>query len=197
MIGAGAASARDMADEIGRLDILGGPEAQHCTVSLVAPGVLVTARHCLPLDPRRQLNALLGYDRGAFRRLVRSVAGDWKRLPLRDLAVLCDTGLDGGLDLSGVPIEGMPVTPRGYGTPRLHELSARRCHVLTPPAVGLVYMDCTVSQGMSGGPLLAGRRIVGTIIAQGPDHGIAERLDAETLAAACPERIRAEAPSRP
>lgn len=197
MIGAGATTAQDVAGQIGRLNILGGPETQHCTVALVAPGVLVTARHCLPLDPERQVNALLGYDRGAFRRLVRSLAGDWKRLPLRDLALLCDSGLEGGLTLAPSPTQGMDVTPRGYGTPRLHELSARRCRVLTPPAVGLVYMDCTVSHGMSGGPLLAGRRIVGTIIARGPDHGIAERLDAETLAAACPERVTAAMPSLP
>lgn len=161
------------------------------------PGILVTARHCLPASPRDEVNVLLGYDRGSFTRHVVSRAGDWVRPRLRDLAFLCETGLTGGLTLAPPARIGARVTPRGYGAPAVHVLGARRCHIVKPPTLGLIHLDCSVTRGMSGGPVLAKGGIVGTVIARGDSYAVAETLDRPTLAAACPARLTGEDPSSP
>ena len=59
---------------IGRLNHAGYKRLQHCTATLVAPQVALTALHCLVHGDVLEMHLLLGYDRGSWHEHLRPVA---------------------------------------------------------------------------------------------------------------------------
>jgi protease YdgD len=176
---------------IGRLNYAGFSERQHCTATLVAPNVALTARHCLVEDEVPEMHVLLGYDGDDWREHLRPVAALSPASP-GDLALLC---LDKPSSAEPVPLADRPadrgetVLVIGYGRPNVYAANRTSCQIVNVDGQGAFLLDCLLTPGTSGAPVLratdAGYEIVGVVSGTNGAGSIGFRLDDDDELAAC------------
>lgn len=150
----------------------------------------MTAAHCLDgLEPD-QVHLLLGYDRGGWQQHLRA-DGFWRSPDGKDLAALCLTEPARAAPLAvtaGEVAPGEELSVLGYGLPSVHLLSRRDCPVnAVSPRDGVV-LDCPVSKGTSGGPVLSrtSEEVVAVISATTREQSIAVPMPPLDVNALCP-----------
>jgi protease YdgD len=174
---------------VGRLNIAG---TWFCTATLIAPDVIVTAAHCLfhPLTGARvrdgALRFVAGYrvrDRGVLRRVTRTVIDSGFAFEAR--ATYAGVGADLALALLSRPVpEGVGALPTAafeagggplaivsYAQDRPHAPSIESPCAIVERTGPVVALDCAVTYGSSGSPLLQAEgeamRLVGVVSAIG------------------------------
>jgi protease YdgD len=162
---------------IGKVNFAGFDERQSCTGSAIGPKELLTAAHCLynartpahQLLPAGSIHFLLGFSRGEYRThrvgaryaVSPKFEYDNKKAAGDDWAVIY---VDEPFPSDIRPLRlattrswpGTLVETAGYSTYRSQVMTAdKHCHVTAVSADGkLVFNDCIVRHGNSGGPLL-------------------------------------------
>lgn len=178
---------------VGRLNVAGFRERRHCTATLVAPDVALTALHCLRafgygavgvVEPS-EVHFLPGYARGRFADHLRGVAFE----PIGAEAVL--VRLDHRSSVPPLPIDPAPVAPgaplyqAGYSADRGQVLTVDPLCTRLPPPSGPWRHDCVAVHGDSGGPILHdtpdGPAMVAVHVGNAVDAGIAEPLAGRAL----------------
>ena len=184
---------------IGRLNHAAYRSHQHCTATLVAPQVAVTALHCLVPSDVPNMHLLLGYDRGIWNEHLQPVTAISASSP-GDIALLC---FDKPSKAEPVPTAVQPldrgetVLVVGYGTPRVQVANHTACRVVDFDKQGVILLDCPLTSGASGGPVLreteAGREVIGVISASNSTASIAYRFFGGDVAAACNRALHSKA----
>jgi len=150
------AVADDLDLAIGRLNYAGFDDKQHCTATLVAPRTALTARHCLVDGEIPEMHVLLGYDRGEWAEHLRPVTAVSAASQV-DIALLC---LDERSAAASIAIAERPAVPGetllviGYGRPNVHVANRTACRVLYIASEGAMQLDCALTPGASGAPVL-------------------------------------------
>ncbi len=143
-------------ESIGRLNYAGYKKRQHCTAFLVAPQIAMTAAHCVEGLQADEVHLLLGYDRGSWREHLRATRF-WLSPDGEDLAALCLARPASAppLDLRVEAAErDQRLSVLGYGLPGVHRMSRKDCRVKAISPGGALILDCPVTKGTSGGPVL-------------------------------------------
>lgn len=150
---------------IGRLNVAGYRIRRHCTATLVAPDLILTAHHCVnPIgkgdwaEPGN-VHFLAGYARGAFT-AHRTASG---YIPLGTDSAL--VRLSAPIDLPAIPIYDGPLPARGaalaqagYSGDKGHVLTVDpSCSFLGTRPGGRWRHNCEAVSGDSGSPLLIDR----------------------------------------
>jgi len=177
---------------VGRLNVAGFRVRRHCTATLVAPDLALTARHCLRgfrgedwVAPDL-VHFLPGFSRGGYVEHRQAVGYD----PVGDEAVL--VRLDGRVNVEPVPIAAPGTQPgtalfeAGYSSDRGQVLTVDpACRFLGWSREGLWRHDCEAIGGDSGAPILvdtgAGLAVAAIHIGRRGTDGLAEPLDADRL----------------
>ncbi len=181
---------------IGRLNVAGYRIRRHCTGTLVAPDLVLTAHHCLNpigdgdwVDPGK-VHFLAGYARGEFM-AHRTAAGF---IPLGPDSAL--VRLSAPIDLPAIPIydgplpaSGAALAQAGYSGDRGHVLTVDpACSFLGTRSGGQWRHDCEAVSGDSGSPLLidrpGGLSIAAIHVGRIDGTGDAEPVSAAQIAAA-------------
>ena len=176
---------------IGRLNHAGYKHLQHCTATLVAPQVAVTALHCLVPSDVPNMHLLLGYDRGSWNEHLQPVTAVSASSPC-DIAILC---LDRPSTVEPVPTavrpadRGEAVLVVGYGKPRVQVANHTACRVVDFDEQGVFQLDCPLTSGASGAPVLreteTGYEIIGIVSATNSTRSVAYWFGGEDGVAAC------------
>lgn len=165
---------------VGRVNHAGYNRHSHCTGFLVEGGHLVTAAHCMP-SAERAVHYLAGYDRGQFLRHVERPRSRFRKVPGRDIAVLCNADADqSGRRVSSHLLQpAQTVQVLGYAAPRSQVLQSKSCEVIRTSERS-IQIGCPLSPGNSGGPVIAAAggqpSVVGVVSATSLHSGIAHRL---------------------
>lgn len=174
---------------IGRLNHAGFKSRSHCTGFVMIDGPLVTAAHCVPNIAQDQVHVLLGYESGTSEQHLRTPAKSYRQVPQQDIATLCgyensSHGFSSGQTLLE---EGMKVTVRGYGAPRVHVLQKTRCMITSLSQKNFVRLDCDLPPGTSGAPVTIEntRDIIGVVSASSSRGALVSKLDIRTLKHLC------------
>lgn len=173
---------------VGRLNVAGYRLRRHCTATLVAPDLALTARHCLGgfrgeewVAPEL-VHFLPGYSRGGYLEHRQAVG----YLPVGDEAVL--VRLDGRAKVTPIPIAESGTAPgtalfeAGYSGDKGQVLTVDpACRFLGWSSDGLWNHDCEAIGGDSGAPILvdtgAGLAVAAIHIGRRGNVGLAEPLD--------------------
>ncbi len=116
----------------------------------------MTAAHCIEGLQPDQVHLLLGYDRGGWREHLRTTHF-WLSPDGEDLAALClaQPASAAPLAMRAVSAErNQALTVLGYGLPGVHRMSRRDCRAKAVSPGGALILDCPVTKGTSGGPVL-------------------------------------------
>ncbi len=180
---------------IGRFNHAGFSQAQHCTVTLIGERMAVSARHCLINGDVTEMHLLLGYDRGEWLEHLRPLSAMTPD-PSADIAVLCLNSASTAepIDVASHPAAiGEEVRAVGYGRPTVHVANETICHVTAVYDGGAIELDCPLSPGASGAPVLRAANgsyeIVGIVSSTSSTGSLAYRFDDESNLAnlqACP-----------
>lgn len=162
---------------IGKVNFAGFDERQSCTGSVIGPKELLTAAHCLynartpahQLLPAGSIHFLLGFSRGEYR--THRVGARYAVSPKFEYDNKKTAGDDWAVIYVDEPFPsdirplrlattrswpGTLVETAGYSTYQSEVMTAdKHCHVTAVSADGkLVFNDCIIRRGNSGGPLL-------------------------------------------
>jgi len=177
---------------IGRLNVAGFRIRRHCTATLVAPDLALTARHCLSgfrgeawVAPEL-VHFLPGYSRGGYIEHHQAVGYE----PIGDEAVL--VRLSGRVKIRPVPIAERGTVPgtalfeAGYSRDKGQVLTVDpACRFLGWSSDGLWNHDCEAIGGDSGAPILvdtgAGLAVAAIHVGRRGTVGIAEPLDPDRM----------------
>jgi V8-like Glu-specific endopeptidase len=187
---------------IGRLNHAGYKHLQHCTATLVAPQVAVTALHCIVPNDVPNMHLLVGYNRGSWHDHLQPVTAVSASSP-GDIAILC---LDRPSTVEPVRIADHPadlgerVLVVGYGKPRVQIANRKACRVSDLDETGEFQLDCPLTSGTSGAPVLretgTGYEIIGIVSATNSTRSVAYWFVGEDVAAACNPALRNNASDR-
>ncbi len=187
---------------VARLNVSG---QGHCTATLIASDLALTAAHCL--DPRGaaervapgRVHALAGWRKGRlsahYRAVALATAPDWAPgLIALDAALIRLSVVSGRpetvtpIPVAPPPAPGAALSILSYGRDRPEMLSREADCRLVGREGGLLITDCEATPGVSGAPLLAetatGRALVGVVVAAGAARPPATRGPALAVAAA-------------
>lgn len=184
---------------VGRLNVAG---QGHCTGTLIAPDLVVTAAHCLILRTgavirARRLHFLPGWRMGAFAAHLRGTAlampPDYAAAPrYADDIALVRVRPAGGSPPAPAPLPvsedrvraGLAVAALSYGRDRAEALSMQADCRIGARRGPLLWTNCEAVPGVSGAPLLRrgpqGAELVGVLVAGGDEGPLA--ASSETLA---------------
>jgi len=174
---------------VGRLNVAAN---RHCTATLIAPDIALTAAHCLfnPLTGRRAPAAEMKFVIGQWRDGYAALRGVAATAIPADYAFARDVALSAvGSDVAllrldaPVPAETVAAIPPGeiasagpydivaYGRDRAYAPSLREGCALVGNDGAVVALGCAVTFGVSGAPVLApdGSRVVAVVSAKGAD----------------------------
>lgn len=173
---------------VGRLNVAGFRIRRHCTATLVAPDLALTARHCIAglrgeewVAPEL-VHFLPGYARGAYLEHRQAVGF----LSVGTEAVL--VRLDAPVEIVPIPVADRGTQPgtalfeAGYSSDKGHVLTVDpACRFLGWSTDGLWHHDCEAISGDSGAPILvdtgAGLAVAAIHIGRRGGVGLAEPLD--------------------
>lgn len=177
---------------VGRLNVAGFRIRRHCTATLVAPDLALTARHCLGgfrgeewVAPE-QVHFLPGYSRGGYLEHRQAVG----YVPVGAEAVL--VRLDGRATVTPIPIAEAGAVPgtalfeAGYSRDKGHVLTVDPvCRFLGWSEDGLWQHDCEAIGGDSGAPILVdtatGLAVAAIHVGRRGGVGLAEPLDPDRM----------------
>lgn len=177
---------------VGRLNVAGFRARRHCTATLVAPDLALTARHCLGgflgeewVAPE-QVHFLPGYTRGQYVEHRRAIG--YERVGTEAVLVR----LDGPVPVTPIPVArertepGAALFEAGYSRDKDQVLTVDpACRFLGWSSDGLWRHDCEAISGDSGAPILVdtgeGLAIVAIHIGHRGAVGIAEPLNPVVL----------------
>lgn len=178
-------------DHVARLNHAGFKSRAHCTAFLSAAGDIVTAAHCVPDVPDDTVHILLGYDRGEMAQHLKAPGEAYRRMPQRDLAVMCRHSPPGsGLALEASdPVKGTEVLVRGYGAPKVHVLQESNCAVSEIFRGGRAALDCPLPAGTSGAPVMDAQseKVIGVVSSSGTNRSLIVVLEPGMLKSLCAE----------
>ncbi|MEQ9331345.1 trypsin-like peptidase domain-containing protein [Thalassobaculum sp.] len=177
---------------VGRLNVAGFRIRRHCTATLVAPDLALTARHCLGGFRGEEwvapdlVHFLPGYSRGGYIEHRQAVGYE----PVGNEAVL--VRLDGPAMIASVPIARRGTVPgtalfqAGYSRDKGQVLTVDpACRFLGWSDDGLWNHDCEAIGGDSGAPILidtgAGLAVAAIHVGRRGSVGLAEPLDPERM----------------
>ena len=192
---------------IGRVNFAGVEMRSHCTGTMIAERVALTAAHCLYNEARARwivpqaLRFAAGYQRGesvAVSPVARYVIApaldaprrDWRHDPAQDWALLVledPIGRETGVAVLD-PAPG-PLSLAGYAGLRPHVLSiADDCETAPGQAAGAIVTGCAAMMGDSGGPIFVRKgdtlHLAGLLSAVAPDPSGVRSIAAPTNAIA-------------
>jgi len=177
---------------VGRLNVAGFRARRHCTATLVADDLALTARHCLAgflgqewVAPS-QVHFLPGYAHGSYIDHRRAIGFEL----VGDEAVL--VRLSGVASMAPIPVASQKTTPgmalfeAGYSGDRGQVLTVDpACRFLGWSQDGLWRHDCRAIGGDSGAPILVdtgdGLAVAAIHVGRRDGVGLAEPLDAPRL----------------
>ena len=168
---------------VGRLNIAG---RRFCTATLIAPDVVVTAAHCLfhPVSqarvPVEELTFVAGLrlgEKAAVRKVSKAVTqpefgfeGIADAAGVRaDLAVLAlkrPVPEEAAAAFGTAELEVGPLVVVSYARDRAHAPSTEACSIEVVFG-GVAALDCAVTPGASGAPVLQDGKVVGVVSAMG------------------------------
>ena len=158
----------------------------------------MTALHCLVRGKVPEMHLLLGYDRGQWREHLqpdRAASTD----AARDIATLClgKTSTARPVPLATRPPKrGETVLVVGYGKPRVQIANRKTCRVTATGKNGAFQLDCPVTRGTSGAPVLrktgTGHEMLGILSATSKSRSLAYRVRKTDGAASCESTKRAK-----
>ena len=176
-------------DHVARLNHAGFKSRAHCTAFSSTAGDIVTAAHCVPDVPEDTVHILLGYERGEMAHHLKAPGKAYRRMPQRDLAVMCGHRPPGsGLALeTSDPVKGTEVLVRGYGAPKVHVLQERTCAVSEIFPGGMAAMDCPLPAGTSGAPVMNAQseKVIGVVSSSGTNRSLIGVLEPGLLKSLC------------
>lgn len=173
---------------VGRLNVAGFRIRRHCTATLVAPDLALTARHCLGgfrgeawVAPEL-VHFLPGYSRGGYMEHLQAIEYEL----VGSEAVL--VRLDGPAKAPPIPVADRDTAPgtalfeAGYSRDKGHVLTVDpACRFLGWSSDGLWHHDCEAIGGDSGAPILvdtgAGLAVAAIHVGRRDGVGLAEPLD--------------------
>lgn len=176
-------------EHIARLNHAGLKARSHCTAFLNRAGGIVTAAHCLPDVPDDIVHVLLSYERGKTAQHLKAPGKAYRRIPQRDLAVLCpDRASSSGLEFeSSPPTRGTKVLVRGYGVPKVHVLQQKQCVLSKLFSGKFAELNCSLPAGTSGGPVIDAQseKVIGVVSSSGKNRSLIALVDPGILQSLC------------
>lgn len=177
---------------IGRLDYEGHEDKYHCTATLIAPNVAVTAAHCME-PPATVANAYFQPGFAIARGRERLGLSAWRPQPgAGDVAALCLTPSARTPPMpraTAGPTPGEGLTIVGYGIPAERGQRHDSCTVDAVSDDGSFVLSCPLRPGQSGAPVLRhtdrGREIVGVASATSNRQSLAWAITADAALPRC------------
>ncbi|WP_374765121.1 trypsin-like peptidase domain-containing protein [Yunchengibacter salinarum] len=171
---------------VARLNHAGYKHKRHCTATLVARDLALTAAHCLGGVPLAEHHILPGYERGRADQNLRP-NGRVLRFGARDVAAIAISPAHDGAVIRtvGEPQVGDTAWVQGYPMPAREIQTSLACPVLRVKPHHFL-LKCTVAPGGSGAPVV--HRTPGGPVLIGV---ISRRKGGATLAERLPPRLRA------